>query len=78
MDYFLRKKVPKSRIQSILISRLYYTKLKAIEWLVNHKFQHYKIHETKNYYRFRQFDPLQNKNYRTINLKPGIDAIIEY
>ena len=47
MDYFLRKKVPKSRIQSILISRLYYTKLKAIEWLVNHKFQHYKIHETK-------------------------------
>ena len=68
----------KSNIQSVLISRQYYTKQKAIEWIINNNFKYYKLDITKNYYRFRQFDPLQNKNYRTINLKPGIDAIIEY
>ena len=68
----------KSKIQSVLISRQYYTKPKAIEWIINHNFKYYKLDVTQHYYRFRQFTPLEYKSHRVILLKPGIEAIIEY
>ena len=70
--------MPKSKIQSVLISREHYTKQKAIDWIINHSFKYYKLGTTQHYYRFRQFNPSEYKSHRTIILKPGIEAIIEY
>jgi hypothetical protein len=37
-----------------------------------------KIHETKMYYRFRQYHPRENEEYRTKTLPNGIKLIIGY
>ena len=67
-----------SKIQSILISRRYFQLPNAIDWVINHKFNHYKIDITPHYYRFRQFNPSKYKSHRTITLTNGIEAIVEY
>jgi hypothetical protein len=51
---------------------------RAIEWLQEHGKQHYKVDETDNYYRFRQFDPKPNTEHRLKNIGQGIKIILEY
>lgn len=67
-----------SKIQSILFDRRMFTISSAIQWLEKHKFKHNKVDIKRNYYRFRQFNPKPYDNYRTIILKIGIKAIMEY
>ena len=67
-----------SKIQSILIDTHKFTLLKAYEWVVTHKFKHNKIDVKSKYYRFRQFNPKSNKQYRTIDLTNGVKAILEF
>ena len=51
-----------SIVQSVLFKRVDYDLFKAMDWLKNHHFQIKKVDITKNYLRFRQYDPLELKN----------------
>ena len=65
-------------IQSVLIDTNKFTLKKAYEWVVTHGFKHNKIDVKAKYYRFRQFNPKNNKQYRTIILTDGVKAILEF
>jgi len=66
-----------SKVQSVLIPKKYFTKEKAINYIVKH-FKYKKIDETPKYYRFRQFRPNKNSNYSSKKLKNGVILVIEY
>ena len=66
-----------SKIQSILIDIHKFKLHQAYTWVVTHNFKHNKIDVKRNYYRFRQFNPSPNKQYRTIELTNGVKAILE-
>jgi hypothetical protein len=63
-------------IQSILIDRQYAT-LDAAKKYVKDNFKLKKVDITDNYFRFRQKTPNPFMTYRTIELSPGVKAIIE-
>ena len=70
------------KIQSVLIRNLIPLK-DAIEWLDKNGFKHSKVDETKDYYRFRQINPMYLKNQgftkvRTKMISPQIQFIIAY
>lgn len=64
-----------SETQSILINKAIFTKKQAIDWLKSRNFKHKKIHETADYYRFRQKEPTY-KAYRTIKVYKGIKFVL--
>jgi hypothetical protein len=66
-----------SRIQSILFDKRYFTVEQAINWLKKYRRIPTKVHETKKYYRFRQFNPDSTKKHRIITLAEGVKAVIE-
>jgi hypothetical protein len=68
----------KSKVQSILFDRDYFTLQQAKRWLKRYCYKYGKVHTTKRFYRFRQFEPNYNKYHRTIKFKEGIKAIIEF
>lgn len=71
-------------IQSILFDKKKWNIIKAIEFLKKHNYAHSKVDETKNYYRFRQINPIIIKkegftHYATKPLgKSGVELIIVY
>ena len=67
-----------SKIQSILIDTNQYTLRQAYDWVASHGFKHNKIDVKHKYYRFRQFNPVSTKSYRTIELTKGVKAIVEF
>jgi hypothetical protein len=71
------------KLQSILFSRYYYTLKQCIDILKRNNLQHYKVDETKNFYRFRQIDPklLRKDGYTNVITKKiarGIEYVIFY
>jgi hypothetical protein len=52
----------------------------AFQWIKDHGFRAIKVELTKNYYRFRQFNPSRLKRYRIIRPKyqKGIEFVIEF
>jgi hypothetical protein len=68
-----------SKIQSVLLSRRYFTMQQAFQWIRDHGFKAKKVDVTKNYYRFRQFNPSRLKQYRIIKPKyqKGIEFVLE-
>lgn len=64
-------------IQSVLFNKRYWTQDAAILWLVKHNYNFHKVHETNEYYRFRQKAPVF-KTYFTKQLAdyPGISLVI--
>jgi hypothetical protein len=62
-------------IQSILFDKKKWTIPTAIEWLKTHGYKYYKVDETKEHYRFRQFDPIKGRKYRTLPIGAGIEFI---
>ena len=68
-----------SGIQSVLISRKYFTLEQAYNWIYKHNFKHYKVDITDNFYRFRQYTPLPYKHFFTTKSKTnGIEYIIQF
>ena len=65
------------RIQSVLFDKHFYNVHTAVVWLKRHRYVHNKVDIRKNYLRFRQFDPLLNKQYRIIEFSPIIKAVVE-
>lgn len=74
----------KSYVQSVLFHKNYFSMTQALNWLKLHGFYgmesfiHYPD-ETKNYYRFRQFNPSKLGRYAIKNSKTdGVKFVIEY
>lgn len=67
-----------SEIQSVLFKKRYWTEQKAEEWLRKHDFKVYKIDITDKYYRYRQMNPSQFKQFRTIKIQPSILAVVGF
>lgn len=62
-------------IQSVLFEKTWDIR-HAINWLIRHGFVANKMHETNNYYRFRQFEPRASQAYRTKKIPGGISFVI--
>jgi hypothetical protein len=65
------------RVQSLWLSKDYFSRREGIDWIERHGFKYSKIN-TKNHYRFRQYVPRKNKNYRIKAVKPGIKFVFEF
>lgn len=72
-------------LQSIIFNKDSWTPQKATAWLRRNHYNHYKIDETTNYYRFRQVDPTPGMSYESLeghdrngHYDPSIRFIIEY
>lgn len=55
-----------------------YTPSSAKRWLRRHNFYYGKIDKTKNWYRFRQFEPPRNGKFRTKSVTADIKFIMWY
>lgn len=64
-----------AHLQSILFDKNMYSLKSAIEFLDRHKLTHSKVHETADYYRFRQISPKLFKSFHVINIANGVKAI---
>lgn len=53
-------------VQSVLFNKKYWSQAKAIEWLKKQGYVNNGVHETQNYYRYRQFDPEPRREYRAV------------
>lgn len=65
-------------IQSLRFCRRLFTPAKAKQWARSHGFRRTAIDETPKQYRIRQVDPerFQPRSFRTIELRPGVWAVI--
>ncbi len=63
-------------IQAVLFHRDIWTKRHASEWLRNHGYEPLKAaHVTKNYLRYRIFNPLPGDVYRMLDFGNGVKAV---
>jgi hypothetical protein len=67
---------PGSEVQSLLFDKQW-TVPEAKQWAHDHGYRSGKVHETDNYIRLRQFEPVAGTEKRTITFGQGIKAIIE-
>ena len=69
-----------SIVQSVLFDKNINSIDDCYDWLVEHNLKHYKVDETKNYFRWRQVNPKKNSAYRikTIDEKKQIKFVMEY
>jgi len=60
-------------VQTVILKKQHFTKPKAIEWIALHGYNHSKIDETPNEYRFRQVSPeiLKTNMFRERMIKIG-------
>ena len=65
-------------IQSVLFDKKIYTLSQALKKLMKRGFKYYKVDDHGDYFRFRQSEPIKNKNYKTIKTGKGIKYIIMY
>ena len=68
------------KIQAILFRRKVYTIKTSQDWLKLYNIKYMKIHVTKNYIRYRIYDPKKFKYFRIINIKKdgNIKAVYGY
>ena len=64
-------------IQSVIFNKNVYSKPQAINWLRKHGFKT-SYTQTINFWRFRQTDPEQYKNYINKDIAKGIIYVIGY
>lgn len=67
-----------TRVQSLILSRVFFDRIGAFNWAAEHDFRSGKVDTTENSYRFRQEDPSRfvEGDFRTITLAPGVKAVI--
>ena len=67
-------------IQAIVISKEYYNRRQAENWIRRHKYNPIKnVHESPKTYRFRIKTPNYDRyDYRMITLTTGIKAVVAY
>ena len=69
---------PDQRVQSVIFRRNKYNNKQAVAWLDKHGYIHPKSHVTRNYIRFRQFDPIPDDRYFMKPAANGIFLVIAY
>lgn len=67
-----------SDVHTVLFKKRYWTVERAKRWLAEHGLISPKVHETANFYRFRQIDPKKFKSFSTIDIQPTIKYVIGY
>lgn len=69
-----------NKVQSILVSKSKYSSAQAKKIIKSDGYHTFSQDETKNYYKFRQFDPNKNKIHYTksSSKRDGIKYIIEF
>lgn len=69
----------KTHTQSVLIDKDKYSLTEAKKWIKDHNYYVDGLDETDKLYRFRQYDPNEDKfNYRIQNIETGINLVIGY
>ena len=67
-----------TQVQSVILSQQFFSLREAEDWILSHGFRVSKIDESRNFWRFRQQPPTWFKKgtFRTIRLRPGVEAIV--
>ena len=67
-------------VQSVLFKKADYSLSEAIKKLLEMGFDFTKVDETTNYYRFRQYDPIENAKYTIKNSSSerGVKFVISF
>lgn len=67
-----------TKIQSVIIDNQFFDRRDAVGWIRRHGFRATKVDATSNSFRFRQVEPdkFENGTFRTIRIRPGVDAVI--
>jgi hypothetical protein len=65
-------------LQSIIFPKSKFSLLESIDWLMTNGYKTLKVHETEDFYRFRQAAPLTGGRYRTKTLDNGVELILHY
>lgn len=68
----------KNNIQSFLFDINKFNISQSKQWLKDHNYRYSGVHTTKQFHRFRQYDPNSSMKKRTIFIDNGIEAIYEY
>lgn len=67
-----------SEVQAILFNNQKWKLTDALYYLQEHEIKPMKIHETKNYYRFRLRDPKKYSHFITKKMRNGISLVIGF
>jgi hypothetical protein len=67
-----------SDVHTVLFKKRYWTVPRAKQWLQEHGYISPKVHETANFYRFRQIDPKKFRSFSTVKVTPSIALVIGY
>lgn len=73
--HLLKAKKP-MKVQSLVFDKKKFSESSAKSWASSNGFSSSGVDETENSYRIRQKDPGRYKTFRTIELKPGVKAVI--
>ena len=67
-----------TQVQTLILSQQFFNQREAASWIRRHGFRLNKIDESKNFWRFRQQEPdeFEKDSFRTIRLRPGVEAVI--
>ena len=67
-----------TQVQSVILSQQFFNQREAASWIRRNGFRLSKIDESANFWRFRQQPPSQFEEgtFRTIRLRPGVEAVI--
>jgi len=65
-------------VQSVIFNKNKFTLKSATKWIMNHGYTIGRVDITKNYFRFRQFNPHKNKKYRIKTLTDDIKLVLEF
>lgn len=65
-----------SKVQSLVFSRVEFSRAAAVLWAREHGFKAGKVESTKNTWRIRQLDPKLFARMRTISFRPGVKAVV--
>ena len=67
-----------TQVQTLILSQQFFNQREASSWIRRHGFCLTKIDESANFWRFRQQNPdaFEKDSFRTIRLRPGVEAVI--
>ncbi len=65
-------------VQTVLLKRNKFTQSQAIQWILDHNYHYKKLDITKDYFRFRQYDPepFLKAHYRPRSISLGDDGYL--
>jgi hypothetical protein len=65
------------KIQSVIIDKRIFTKRRADNYIKKNNYVNKKVDITKNFYRYRQFEPRKTYKYRMKDLGNGVKLVLK-